>query len=87
VDSASQYDFAIPKEATAVTIVLAGDVNQDGVLNVDDMTALSDANELSEVGKLVADLNGNGKLTTADRILLARALVGENHKAYKALEW
>ena len=72
-DTVSEYNFVIPQGAANVTIVLAGDVNMDGTVDAQDVSAVV-ANRV--------DINGNGVVNGADKILLALALLG-----YKSLTW
>lgn len=90
----SGYNFAIPENAQ-VMIVIAGDVNCDGVVNVADqaylaivlanMTNSMARSELSATQKLAADVNGNGVINAADLLLIARSLQSTIHPLYKAL--
>ena len=72
-DAASEYNFIIPKNATEVQIVLPGDVNMDGAVTAADVSAVV-TNQV--------DINGNGVVNSADKILLALALLG-----IKPLTW
>lgn len=90
----SGYNFAIPENAQ-VMIVIAGDVNCDGVVNVADqaylaivlanMTNSMARSELSATQKLAADVNGNGVINAADLLLIARSLQSTTDPLYKAL--
>ena len=88
------YDFVVPKDAT-VTIVIAGDVNGDGVVDTTDYVAMAQmilmpnisivsAEEAMEQAKaeLASDLNSNGKVNAADLIRLARSLRNDT-----SLDW
>ena len=92
-NGASEYNFAIKKGATEIQIVLAGDLNFDGVVNEADEKLLADAlnpnsdTELSELQALVADLDGDGEITIADRAILVRCKLENDHPMYKELEW
>ena len=90
----SGYNFAIPENAQ-VMIVIAGDVNCDGVVNAADqaylaivlanMTNSMARSELSATQKLAADVNGNGVINAADLLLIARSQQNTTHPLYKAL--
>ena len=92
-NGASEYNFAIEKGAKEIQIVLAGDLNFDGVVNEADEKLLADAlnpnsnTKLSELQALVADLDGDGEITIADRAILARCKLENDHPMYKELEW
>lgn len=72
-DTVSEYNFVIPQGAANVTIVLAGDVNMDGAVTAADVSAVV-TNQV--------DINGNGVVNGADKILLALSLLG-----IKPLTW
>jgi len=85
------YNFTVPQDATDVQLVVKGDANGDGVVGQEDMDLLTayllGEAELTAEQLLILDVNGNGKVNSADKTLLARALLATDHKAYKALEW
>jgi hypothetical protein len=78
---AGEYNFIIPKGATAVKIILNGDVNQDGTVDIKDMGKLFESGITAEAMP-EADVSGNGEVTGADKILLALQLLG-----WKNLPW
>ena len=90
-EDVSQYNFAIPKDATQITVVLAGDADGDGSVGEADLEILSQALlgevVLTDLQKLVLDFSENGVVNSADKMLLARALLDPSHAAYKALDW
>ena len=51
---------------------LAGDVNEDGIVNLEDMDAAAD--RLGQTGENTADVNGNGIVDAADLLLIAAAI-------------
>ncbi len=71
-DPVSEYNFIIPQGATAVQIVLAGDINLDGQVNGEDVHWKSGS--LTDMQKALADINGNGVVNVVDKILLALAM-------------
>ncbi len=90
-ETAVQYNFAIPTDATEVKIILSGDVDADGAIDTDDTSAIYSTvlgktegalNEGDNVVMTLADVNGDGKITTADVALLNAARLGK-----KDLEW
>ena len=85
------YNFTVPKDATDVQLVVKGDADGDGDVDQTDMDKLTayllGEAELTAEQLLILDVNGNGKVNSADKTLLARALLAKDHKAYKALEW
>ena len=80
VNADGSYNFAADKEATEIVIVVAGDTDGNGQVESTDVTALqqsilgkpeSAADTAAE--KLAGDLNGDGKLSIADLVLLNAA--------------
>ena len=59
-----------PEEVEPVR--LAGDVNEDGIVNLEDMDAA--AERLGQTGENTADVNGNGIVDAADLLLIAAAI-------------
>lgn len=86
------YKFVVPKDVSAVTVVVAGDVSGDGVVDANDNKALAaslmpEAAALTGAALLAADVNGNGEVNSADRTLIARSMLDKSHNMYQALEW
>ena len=69
-DAAVEYNFAIPKDATEVKIVVSGDVSGDGKITNDDVLfmiqAFRDPTKLTDEQMYVADVDGDGRITAAD---------------------
>ncbi len=87
------YNFAAPKDAEEIKIVVSGDVTGDGVIDADDQSKIaasllpdSDVT-LSAEEKLAADVNGSGELNSADKILIARSKLPKDHPLYLDLGW
>lgn len=90
----SGYNFAVPKDAQ-VMIVIAGDVNNDGVVDAADQAYLAlvlmnmknpmARSELNASQKLAVDVNSNDVINAADLLLIARSLQSTTHPLYKAL--
>lgn len=87
----SGYNFAVPKDAQ-IMIVIAGDMNGDGVVTVDDQAYLALVlttpmmrSGLSATQTLAADVNGNGVINAADLLLIARSRLAVTDPLYKAL--
>ena len=55
---------------------LAGDVNEDGIVNLEDMDAAAD--RLGQTGENTADMNNNGIVDAADLLLIAAAIEQAN---------
>ena len=73
-------------------IVIAGDMNGDGVVTVDDQAYLALVlttpmmrSGLSATQTLAADVNGNGVINAADLLLIARSRLAVTDPLYKAL--
>jgi glucan-binding YG repeat protein len=69
-DAAVEYNFAIPKDATEVKIVVSGDVSGDGKITNEDVLfmieAFRDPTKLTDEQMYVADVDGDGRITAAD---------------------
>ncbi len=67
-------------EIKVYTSALAGDMNDDGEVNVSDVTALlnylSDSNNVPEAGAVVADVNRDGRVNISDVTALLNMLAG-----------
>ena len=91
------YSFVAPEGVTEVLVVVKGDVNGDGKLNVRDITALSKS-QLTETNEnyagldeawqqFAADVNGDGKLNVRDITALSKSQLTETNENYAALPW
>lgn len=92
VNEDGSYKYVVDGEAADVFIVVAGDANGDGKFDETDVAKLSAAltplgQDLEEEAAFAADINGNNRLNSADRILLARALLPEDHPLHLDIEW
>jgi hypothetical protein len=92
----TSYSFAIPQGVKKVLLVAIGDIDGDGMLTLEDKELLDrfagpaqgDNNlAMTQLQQFAADTNDNGVINTADRILLARALIVIEHPAYRAFSW
>ena len=87
-DTASSYNFAIPQGVTEVKIVVAGDFDGDSILENEDVLNLQKAAlgkegaKLTDEQMLVCDVNGDGKITAADLLLIKADLLNK-----KQLDW
>ena len=87
-DTAAEYSFTVPAEATEVKIVVAGDFSGDGQITAEDVTDLQkgalgkEGAALTEEQLLVCDANGDGEITAADMLLIKAAQLGK-----KQLDW
>ncbi|MBE6569045.1 MAG: hypothetical protein E7658_02355 [Ruminococcaceae bacterium] len=95
-NSDGSYSFTIPDNRNEALVVFIGDVNGDGAVDLADTTALGKAllpvsreahTELTIEQQFAADINLNGNLNSADKVLLSRSLLGKNHIMYKAFKW
>ena len=89
-DQDSGYSFTAPDEAESVVVVIIGDTDGDGDLDMDDkeaLEALLAGAEATDLQLFTADINGNGVVNSADRILLAQALLSKDHRFYKPIAW
>lgn len=74
---------------TAYTVVIDGDLNQDGVVNNRDYIAVKRAilqgGQLSDAVRSAADVNGDGRLAAADYIAIKRHVlkIGNLYKKYE----
>jgi hypothetical protein len=86
------YRFRAPDMAHEILLVVMGDINLDGKLDILDKNSLADAitkdtQTLTAIAKFAVDVNGNGKINSADLILIARSILPESHAAYKPFVW
>lgn len=85
------YAFAVPEGVKEVLLVVIGDIDGNGLLEEADNTLLAgylvSDQTLSDAQRFAADVNDNGKINSADRTLIARALLPEDHAAYKPFAW
>ena len=87
------YSFSAPKDVTSIVIVVIGDVDGNGLLEMADKTLLDayladpENTPLNEIHKFAADVNGNGAINSVDRILLARAVMSTTNSIYKPFAW
>ena len=87
------YSFVAPDDVTEVTIAIMGDMDCDGNLDSDDLEMLSeylmddDSSELTELQYMMLDISGNGTVNSADKTLLARALLDPDHPLYRPFVW
>ena len=65
------------------TVILYGDINGDGLINDSDHTTLLNDAFFGEsnitagtVYRIAADMNGDGRITSADAVALVRLLAG-----------
>ncbi len=79
--TASEYNFAIPAEATEVQIILAGDANCDGNVDETDVNYLKSGllgtSKVDAIAALLADVNGDGEFSIADVARLNAASHGK----------
>ena len=85
------YNYVVDGIATNVFIVVVGDANGDGKFDATDAEALAEAltplgRDLEGESAFAADISGNNRLNSADRILLARALLDPSHPLYLSIE-
>ena len=71
--------------------ILPGDVSGDGDFDSEDKEVLVDAifnpDGLTTKQIIVADVNRDGEIDTADLVLIAKSQLDESHKFHKELEW
>ena len=85
------YKYVVDGIATNVFIVVVGDANGDGKFDATDAEALAEAltplgRDLEGEAAFAADISGNNRLNSADRTLLARALLDPSHPLYLSIE-
>ena len=85
------YKYVVDGIATNVFIVVVGDANGDGKFDATDAEALAEAltplgRDLEGEAAFAADISGNNRLNSADRTLLARALLDPTHPLYLSIE-
>lgn len=94
VNGKHEFDFELGD--LKFYIVLKGDVNMNGEVNVADTALINRSNltdtmpaysALTPLQKVVADINGNNTVNTADGMLINKSLLSKLHEAFKMLEW
>jgi hypothetical protein len=81
--TANGYSFVTEVGATDIQFVVSGDVDCDGIVDSNDVSVLRDfvlekaEATISEVGKITADVNGDGKLTALDLALINAVAKGK----------
>ena len=87
------YSFTVPTYVTEVILVVAGDINGDGILNYKDKDSYEDVILASFTGQnsgleawqiFAADINGDKAIDLVDVILFARSMV-QNHPTITTL--
>ena len=82
----TEYNFAIPEDATEVKVMVSGDVSGDGKIDKSDVQnaieAFKGSTTLSDEQMYLADVDGDGKITAAD-IAYINAVVNKGIK----LDW
>ena len=74
-------------------LVVIGDVDADGDVDELDLAMLAaslmpSGEALTAEQQFAADVNGNGVVNSADRVLIARSLLDKNtNDFYRALSW
>jgi len=83
-------------EGDEIVVAIKGDINCDGLVNVEDESkitrALLDKNhrrykELNDFEYTLADHNNSGEVNVEDESTIKRALLDSNHRRYKAFIW
>ena len=75
VSGAGESPVTFIAVATAAAARLAGDVNGDGVVNIQDLVAV--ASQLGQAGQNEADVNGDGAVNIQDLVFVAGELGGD----------
>lgn len=90
------YDLTAVPAGAKISVVVKGDVDGDGVVDLTDKMLIARSLLLSShpackaltgTGVYAADLDGDGTVDLTDKMLLARSLLLTSHPAYKALTW
>ena len=96
-NESDSYDYVITlTDNTKVFVLLKGDVDQNGKINVLDdsminRSKLSSNNvlysQLNSMSEVLADLNGDGKINVLDASLITRSSLSENNPLYLPISW
>ena len=90
------WRYVVPDDALKMYVVLKGDVNMNGKINVNDSAMInlsllgSDSKyyrELAEMEKIIADVNRNGKINVNDSAVVNLSLLDKSNKFYRELAW
>ena len=89
----NSYDMSGYEE---IKVVLKGDGDMDGEISSADSnlinrslisSSLRPYRELSELERIVFDLDGDNEITSSDSNLINRSLISQSLRPYKAIEW
>ncbi len=93
----TSYDFTVPyAEGMTFTVAVKGDLDGDGVANLDDMAVIASANlsithnfyeAMSDLNACLGDLDGDGIANLDDMAIIASANLSPDHPFYEAIEW
>ena len=93
----TSYDFTVPyAEGMTFTVAVKGDLDGDGVANLDDMAVIASANlspdhpfyaPLSDLELCLGDQDGDGIANLDDMAIIASANLSPDHPFYEAIEW
>ena len=95
VDSVTTNSYDV-SEFDLIGIVLKGDGDLDGEVSSADSNLLNRSlispslrpyRPLSDVEKIIFDLDGDGEATSGDSNLINRSLISPSLRPYKAIEW
>lgn len=95
-DGSYVYNMSEIPAGAKISVVVKGDVDGDGVVDLTDKMLIARSLLLSShpaykvltgTGVYAADLDGDGTVDLTDKMLLARSLLLTSHPAYKALTW
>jgi len=97
ISNGGSYNFSAPTDSSTsaakpenVVVIVSGDVDNDGQLDLSDLHEIKEAmlgEELGGLGEIAADVNGDDTIDIIDIILMAKSLVESTNSFHKGLEW
>ena len=96
-NESDSHDYTIDlTESTKIFVLLKGDVDQNGKINILDASLINRSklssnnalySQLNSLSEIIADLNGDGRINVLDASLITRSSLSETNPLYLPLDW